>query len=307
VTCLLKDRSLSKTKTSPRTSIDDSLVTALFPIARYLIRAGVGVGDLIRAVKRSYVRAAIQEIPRRGERPNISRLSVATGLTRKEVSELLHTNVQEKTNRRSGRQEHRALRVARGWMNDPRYQDLCGKPAALEMKGASRSFVSLVRTYAGDVTAVSVLRELERMNIVWRTSSGKLKLNVARAARRCAGSQEMQEFAKLLGDLVSSVAAFSSKDDRTRFFAFREAAVPSPDTAALFQRTFSRRAAILLNGIDQWVKSQELHRSTKKRRTPTRGIRVGLGVYVFQEPPTDSAERSNKELRRSGHRGNMRT
>lgn len=242
--------------------------------------------------------AAAEEIPRRGARPNISRLSVATGLTRKEVAELLRAEEQVRPNRRGSRQEQRALRVARGWMTDPRYQDARGKPGELEIKGASRSFESLVKTYAGDVTAVSVLRELERMSIVRRTSSGKLKLRAAHAMRRSAGGQAMRDFGKFLRDFVYSAAAFDPDKERSRFFAFREAMLTSPDTAALFQRTFSRRAALLLNGIDQWVKSQQIHHArTKVMRS--KDVRVGLGVYVFHESSADTEKRPRTRSPRS--------
>jgi len=54
-----------------------------------MIRGGLGVGQLTEAAKLAYVLAAIDEVIPAGRRPNVSQLSVVTGLTRKEIAAML--------------------------------------------------------------------------------------------------------------------------------------------------------------------------------------------------------------------------
>jgi hypothetical protein len=53
------------------------LTSLLVPIGRLMLENGLGIGDLIQAAKQAYVRAAIAQVVRPGERINASRLSVA--------------------------------------------------------------------------------------------------------------------------------------------------------------------------------------------------------------------------------------
>ena len=69
--------------------MDDALVALLVPISRLMLTSGVGVHQFVHAVKQAYVKTAMEEVFPGGSRVNISRLSVATGLTRKEVSLLV--------------------------------------------------------------------------------------------------------------------------------------------------------------------------------------------------------------------------
>ena len=78
-------------KSDDQASLDalSSLASILVPISRVLIQRDLGAGPLVLAAKLAHLRAAIETVAPRGTRPNVSRLSVVTGMTRKEVSFLL--------------------------------------------------------------------------------------------------------------------------------------------------------------------------------------------------------------------------
>jgi len=264
-------------------NLTEALQVALLPIAKMMIKRGLGAGDLIEAAKNSYVHAAVSELMPSGAKVNVSRLAVATGLTRKEVTSLL----QRKNERRllfSSKKilQQRALRVLRGWNMDPIFQRESGRPADLPLRGEQRSFQLLVKKHGGDVTPVSVLRELDRMKAVTTTRSGKIRLRKRTMEPSMHVAQQLAELAHLLGDFTRTVQQITESGKPPLFFGFKDSIVNSPHQAALFQRTFSRRAASLLEGIEQWATHQTKERSRKQGTTKSK-TRVGLGVYLVQE------------------------
>jgi hypothetical protein len=249
-----------------------------------MIRSELSAGELVRAAKLSFIKAAASEVMPKDARVNVSRLSVVTGLTRKEISVLL--------GKRSGQQrgpmlkpamEQRALRVLRGWRVDPLFQASNGRPAALSMRGNQRAFPQLVRTYAGDVTPVSVLRELERMELVTTTRSGKLQPSTKRVRPSAHACLQLADLAKVFSDFANTASRNPTSDEAPIFFGFRESSVASAEQASLFQRTFSRRAAMLLESIEQWV-SHQRGAKPRLRRIRSSRTRVGMGIYLVNDP-----------------------
>lgn len=255
---------------------EDSLVDLLTPISRLLVLGAVGIDELISAAKRAYLRAAIDVTVPAGRRLNASRLSVATGMTRKEVAALLNKSKSEAhlAIRRSGQQ--RALRVLRGWLTDPRFQASGARPAELPLSGQKKTFRQLVKLHGGDVTPNSVLRELERMGAVEVTRSGTLRVRWKRNEENLKPDYRLSELAKLFEDFVSAVTPPGSKPS---FFGFKDAVVASSGEAAAFMQTFSRRATALLDGFEQWATSHELAKAVDRDSAGAK--RIGIGLYLL--------------------------
>jgi hypothetical protein len=277
--------------------MDDVLVALLAPISRLTLTGGVGIDQLVRAAKQAYVETAIEELFPVDSRVNISRLSVATGLTRKEVSLLIDKPKGVKVHLAPRTKEQRAIRVLRGWRIDPRFHARSGAPAELPLRGGEKAFASLVKLYGGDVTPTSVLRELERMNAVSMTRSGLLRMRSQRKRLRSHAPQHMLEAARLLGDFASTLAHRPSKGSAPPFLGYRDCAITSRDDTALFQRTFSRRAAALLESFEQWRGSRR-----EIRKPPDNRARVGIGVYLVNKTVLKLAPPQNSPLRSRSRR-----
>ena len=258
------------------------LSVMLLPIARILLRNGFGSAELIFAAKQASVRAAIIEVIQPGARVNVSRLSVATGMTRKEISTLLGRTLKPKSLRPKSTLEQRAWRVLRAWHTDPKYRERTGRLVALPFAGKQRTFTSLVRSYGGDVTPRAVLRELERINVVTKTRSGSLRLNSGGLKSRRLLTQQLSAVASAFNDFAGTVIGTEQANNARGFFGFKDAVVPSVDQAALFQHTFAERGAILLENFEQWLKTQ----TRSARKSPgaeNKNVRVGVGVYLVQQ------------------------
>jgi len=267
---------------NPRPDVTQLLSVMLLPIARMLLRSGYGAEELIRAAKQASVRAALIEVIPLGSRVNVSRLSVATGLTRKEISSLLGRRLKAKSLPHKSTLEQRAWRVLRGWHSDPNYRERSGRLAALPFAGKQKTFSSLVRRYGGDVTPRSVLRELERIKAVKKTRSGTLRLHSGALHSRSLLVQQLSDVARIFRDFATTVAEPEREGSTRGYFGFKDAVVPSVDQAALFQHTFAERGAILLESFDQWLKGQT-RVMTKPSRSTNGSVRVGVGVYLVQD------------------------
>jgi hypothetical protein len=265
-----------------RTDLTQLLSVMLLPIARMLLRSGFGAGELIRAAKQASVKAALIEVIPLGSRVNVSRLSVATGLTRKEISSLLGRSLNAKSPSEKSTLEQRAWRVLRGWHTDPKYRERSGRLAALPFAGKQKTFSTLVRRYGGDVTPRSVLRELERIKVVTKTRSGTLRLHSRALHSRTLLIQQLSDVARIFKDFAATVAGNDQDGNSRGFFGFKDAVVPSLDQAALFQHTFAERGAILLESFEQWQKGQTRPLS-RTLPSPKSKVRIGLGVYLVQD------------------------
>lgn len=274
----LKHLRFKHTKADARVEI--SLLELLLPIARVLVRSGTGIDKLARAAKRAYLRAAVDAVLPTGQRINISRLSVATGMTRKEISTLLK-DAHAKENWEAisrNRGEQRALRVLRGWLTDPRFQNRSGRAGALSYRGTPKSFVDLVKLYGGDVTPKSVQRELERMGLVEATQAGTLRLRTIRK-RRSIEAYQLADLAKLFEDFAFAVVGPKPNSEPSSFFGFKDSTVASTNDAAFFLRRFAPRAAALLEDFQEWSSGRRQPSNSASQDKET--IRVGLGVYLL--------------------------
>lgn len=242
-----------------------------------MLASGVGIDQLVSAAKQAYVKAAISEVFPLGSRVNISRLSVTTGLTRKEVSLLVDRITGGKDHLIRQAKEQRAIRVLRGWCVDPRFRDERGHPARLPLRGSKTAFALLVKLYGGDVTPTSVLRELERMNVVTTTRDGLLRIRASGRQFSLRAPQHLVGIAGLLADFTRTITQHNSDGSSPTYFGYRDFDTASMDDAALFERTFSRRGAALLDGFDQWRASRGNGRSA-----PSKKSRIGIGVYLIK-------------------------
>ena len=129
------------------------------PLVRLLIAQGVTHAEFAETAKEVYVEVALRHFESEG-RVNRSRVAILTGLTRKEVKNVIDRTIE------SGYQEKtysRPERVLTGWYSDPRFQGPYGIPLELPYEASDRespSFVELVKKYSGDMAPRQMLNQL---------------------------------------------------------------------------------------------------------------------------------------------------
>ena len=121
--------------------VHSALLNALKPLARLLMKAGVGYREFSELSKCAFVDVATNDYGLRGRPTNISRVAVMTGLTRKEVKRLRDKIV-------NGREIETSkvippTEIVHQWHSDPDFLDINGNPKVLPFDGSPHSFTSL--------------------------------------------------------------------------------------------------------------------------------------------------------------------
>ena len=149
-----------------------AFLVVLKPIARILLRFGIGFREFSEIAKTAFVDVASSDFGIRGRPTNISRVAVMTGLTRKEVRRLRdkiadgkHTVVVKPTP---------MWDILPYWHADGEFLDSAGRPAKLPFSGESKSFSSLVRRFGGDIPPGAMRTELKRVGAVEEDEAGNL-------------------------------------------------------------------------------------------------------------------------------------
>jgi len=241
---------------------------------------GFGVGEFEVALKLAFVQAAAVEGRTKGGRTNVSRIAAMTGMTRKEVRQLLHILEDDGRLVAPSMSRQRTARVLEAWRTDPLYLDERGRPRVLPSMGDEPSFQSLVRAHGGDVTPTSVLRELERTGAVRVQADGTVRCRSSTTASGPADTAFLLEYARRLQEFATAMAAGTEPGERHVYYGFREAAVALPDLARLFHTTFADRASNLLSGADRWVAGRQRQRAPASEAPPPSSTTLRLGVFL---------------------------
>jgi Family of unknown function (DUF6502) len=295
---------LDATESARRTALD-GMSQALLPLVRLYLRAGLGAGEFTIAAKLAFMRVAA-ESARIGPRLNLSAISAATGMTRKEVRSMVELARETAQLPTRGISRQRTTRVIHGWQTDPAFLDHEGNSAVLPIKGANISFASLVRRYGGDVTPISVLRELERAGAVSRNKSGTVRLRKQSTRLKGYNAESMAEITTRIRDLAATMVGNIARADRPTYTGFQDVTSLPAEVAALFHSTFSERSALLLDGVGRWVTTQKRLRKTAEAAVADKR-RIGIGIYLVDESAGEGAPLSlrpvsgrSRKLKRGG-------
>ena len=149
-----------------------ALFVALKPIAKMLLRNGIGFREFSEISKSAFVDVATNEYGLRGRPTNISRVAVMTGLTRKEVRRIRDKisvgdeDLVVKSNPLS--------EVLHRWYSTAEFLSANGEPRNLPFDGVSPSFTELVRRFGGDIPPGAMRTELKRVNAIVEHEDGML-------------------------------------------------------------------------------------------------------------------------------------
>ena len=142
-----------------------ALTLMLKPLVRLLIAQGVTHAEFAETAKEVYVESALRDFEIEGK-VNKSRVAILTGLTRKEVKNVIDRVITESdTDKNYSRPE----RVLAGWFDDPVYTGPYGIPLDLPYADSGKeepSFVDLVKSFSGDMAPKQMLHELLRSGSV---------------------------------------------------------------------------------------------------------------------------------------------
>jgi hypothetical protein len=179
-------------KVSPR--ILDQLIQ---PLARFCIAYGIRFQELLTAMKKGMVEQARRALTQDGIEPNTTKISVMTGLQRPDV--LRHSEPDTIRSKPSA-----ISQIVSTWMYSQRFRNKKGEPRVLSPEGRDSEFAKLVASVSKELSAYTVLFEMERAGLITHTDDGVQLITSAHLVGNDA-DQGLEIFAKDMNDLTDAV------------------------------------------------------------------------------------------------------
>lgn len=267
-------------RTRLNAQILESCLQLLEPLAGLMLRAGIGAGELSDLCRRAFVLAATQTLATPRRRPNVSRIAVATGLTRQEVARLLRAD--KSPRKLELKQLQRANRVLAGWHADTHYSTRLGVPRPLQIGGSGYSFRRLVRTYGGDVPPRAVLDELRRASAVSKTAAGAIVPRRQHVEYGIRPQKHLQDVARKLCVLVGTLVHNTQDPRSTLFEGIAETHVLKVDHYPIAVRRLSAGARRFISATNLYLRGDDRLAQSTQRRKQYKSL--GVGVYLFSKP-----------------------
>jgi hypothetical protein len=267
----------------------------LRPLVRLMIRSGITFPVLADVLRRLFVEVAADDILDQPRARSDSRISLLTGVHRKEIRRLRETPVE-------GAAEPEVVtissQVIARWLANEPFADARGPRPLLRTAvpgSAEPSFEALVASVTTDIRARVVLDDWLVQDIVRMNAAERIELNVDAFIPRPGCAEQLFYFARNLHDHVAAAVANISADG-TAPFLDRSVHYDglTPDQAHELS-AYAKSAAVRLL-LDVNRKALALLQAAPGGEAPTYADqpprRVNLGIFVFDADDTARTEPS---------------
>lgn len=266
---------------SVKNNLGQALRMLLKPLVRLLISQGISHADFVEAAKDVYVEVALRGLDK--EKINKSRIAIMTGLTRKEVANVINRAINAETR---SKEFSRPSRVLSGWHNDPDYTGPYGIPMEIpydhsSVAGEPPSFVHLVRTYSGDMPPKGMMEELIRVGAVVETEAKKLKVVRRDFEPQSLSPALIERFGDVGFNIISTIASNVEKEGAGKGLFDRVVFSDNKLTKQELQKFdeyLKRKGQLFLEEIDIWLSIE----TKNKDEQPTSEEIFDTGVAMVQ-------------------------
>lgn len=249
----------------------------LRPIVLLLLKCGLTWKEFSELSRLVYVEVATTEFGIRGRPTNVSRASILTGISRKEIARLRDRAAAatpaatDKTND--------ATRLLTGWHEDADYRDRSGNPRPLPERGAAPSFETLFERYGGDTPFQTLLKELKSAGSIAPDERGRLVARRRYHMPAAMSDENIRLFGANLFDHARTLERnVAGRKEQRRFEGYATESRIRPADVAEFHRLINERGQQFLEEIDAWLHS---HRATDPD-ADAQPVRLGVGLYAIE-------------------------
>jgi hypothetical protein len=268
-------------KAQPHTEVARALSEALEPLIDVCLAIGITSPEIESLLRATFVERAFAKLPRHsrtGRGPSDSKVSLASGVHRSEVSRIRTAGGAagaKGTMETKQRLYSKSARILLGWTTNPHFMTSGGLPLDLpvERNKQHRSFEDLVGRYAPGNHPGSVLKELRRRgnvevvdDVIVRfkglttRSNGLTQSNVAGAARRM----------RRLGDtLLHNIV----NTDPSRLYSETKPFSIPIDQLPHLRLLLERRAKAFIDALESECATRDVSKARKNTKQ--------MGVSVF--------------------------
>jgi hypothetical protein len=277
---------MSKTaaNTPEGTGLHAPLARLLRPLVRLCIGRGITFPALTTLLRELYVNVAEYDFALSGKEQTDSRVSLLTGIHRKEVSRLRGAGAPVSV---VPAVVSRTSRIVARWLADPRFTDGAGHPLPLPRfaEGEAPSFEGLVSSITRDLRPRAVLDEWLDRGLARLDGEDRVVLAEAAYVPKGGGEPQLYYFGRNLHDhIAASVANVIGETPR-----FLERAVHYDGLSRELAERLERRAKeIAMEALQQ--ANREAHAACQTDPGGTHRWNFGLYVYGEDVPPASGAD-----------------
>ena len=260
----------------------EAFARVLMPLVRLLIARGITYQASAEVLKRVFVLAARKHFTP-GEESTGTRLSLLTGLNRKEIRRL--TDGETQVVEPEAITSHAAA-VHAVWITQRRFRDRRGAPLVLARYSRDRqpSFDELVRQITTDHRPGALLQELVRLELVDVDAEGRVALRAQPFLSRASGGDRLRPMTESLED--HAAAAVSNVLGREPPFLERSVfsdELSDESAAALHELVRQRWKGIHDDLVAQAIALEKQDKEDGK----VTGSRIRMGMYFYSQRKDD--------------------
>jgi hypothetical protein len=267
----------------------------LRPIVRRLLAAGVPFGELEAQMRELFIDVADADLALPGRKQTDSRISLLTGINRKEVRRLRGRHPRAERPPSFGRNQAASL-VSR-WTADPRATDRSGRPVSIPYQATrGPSFVKLARQVTVDLPPRAILDELVRSGAVELLAGDRVALRADSYIPKGDAPKKLEMLAEDPPELVETMLRNIFLEDGDPLLQ-RKVFYDNLGSAGLDR---VRRAMRQIGQRFLREANRKLSRFDRDRNPKAPGGErryAGVGIYYF-EAPEPRPMRDSRETRR---------
>lgn len=257
------------------------------PIAALLMHCGMTWREFSELSKSVFVDVAARELADGSRSPNVSRVSILSGISRKEVRRqlnLLSAQIEPLPHKTTD-----ATRLLSAWHQDPEFADAAGNPRVLSLNGDVGSFGALLKRYGGDIPPAAMLKALRDARAVAMDADD----NLIALKRFYMPTQLDAELIPLAGDVIHELASTlnhnltRAQQAPSRFQGRATDDRIAADSLDEYRELLERDGQAFLERIDDWLAAHRLPDDAEDSHS----IRLGVGIYAIQ----DSNDRTHSD------------
>ncbi len=258
-----------------------AVLKLLRPLARILLRNGVSFSTFSDLAKWVYIDVAYKEFGIAGRKQSTSRVSVITGLSRREVMRVRKLPKPDVT--ASTEKHNRAARVIAAWRRESDFQDSKGKPALLlPMEGGQASFNELVKRFSGNVPPRAILDELIHVGAAERRKDGTIALLTRSYIPRNIDAHKLNILGTDVQHLIATIDHNLNPETSEPRFQRKVSYDNLPDEVLpKFRKLFNKKSQALLESADKWLARHD--RDINPAVEGTGRSLAGFGIFFFEE------------------------
>lgn len=269
---------------SPPRALLAALKRLARPLVRLLLDHQITWPALATLLRESYVEMADREFSLEGKAQTTTRVSLLTGIHRKEVRRLREEGGEGEAIPAAA--SLGAQLVAR-WTGDPRFHDEAGQPRRLPLRGAEESFESLVESVSKDIRSRAVLDEWLRLGVVEVDSDECVALNRAAFVPERGFEEKAFFFGRNLRDHIAAAARNLRGDEAPlleRSVFYDELSRESVEELETLARELGEHA---LGELNRRAFALQQRDETRDADAADRATRMTFGVFFYRGDDRD--------------------